>query len=345
MLIENTKAATLAAMIALASSDGLAELSAEQQSAIDSFVTSEAKSAWFAAYSRDNETLSLRQANHIAEIIIEAKRGGNEPEPFLINEGVVGAASAYSAARETTDEIFDRFEDDFEEADLAEDQIDALRDYFIDRLTDAMTENDTSTVSDSWSSHDRAEVVFVFTNKEHMIDGALTSHRPWPDFTDMVVCEDMRHTLACLGYTVGEYRAASGNKRESSDSLRFGRPAFKRPAPPLASLEKIAEAIDNACSTTFVFCLYAIVPLSDLAKLDPTQPITFTKAHLATYSPWAGTFHDSAKVENVTLTPAMGKLVSVHGYYSPDDICGLVTSHFHGNIANPGSDEPLAKVA
>ena len=345
MLSQDTKTASLAAMITLAQSVGLAVLPSEQKEALDSFIANEAKNAWFSAYNRDNDNLSLREANHIADVLIEANRSGQDPVPLLIESGVVQPASVYHAARETCDEIFSGFEHDFEEAGVTEDQLEALRDYLLDALSDKMIEEDTSTVSDSWSSYDRAEVLFIFSGKEHAIDAALTSHRPWPEFSEMVVCEDLRHTLACLGYTVGEYRAASGNKHDSTAALRLARPAFARPNPPLCSLEKVAEAIDNACTTTFVFCLYAIVPLADLAKLDPGKPLTFTKAHVASYSPWAGTFHDCAEVRNVTVAPAMGKLISAHGYYSPDDICGFVTSYYHGNIANPGSDESLAKAA
>jgi hypothetical protein len=77
-----------------------------------------------------------------------------------------------------------------------------------------------------------------------------------------------------LGYTIGEYRKASGNRHRAHSALP--RNARRRRAP-IISHEQLAEIIDNACSTSFLFCLYAIVPIPELIALDLNRPVTFEK--------------------------------------------------------------------
>lgn len=344
MLENDEKVSPAAAMISIARGTAFAALPENDSAAFSALITQEAKNTWFSAYHRERDLVSLREANHIADVLIASNRSGESPEPALIDERLVWRESADHDARRCADEILATYEDDLTAAALSEDQTESLRETLIEELHSAMEGADTSNLHDCWTSHDRAEVLFIFSAKEHAIDAALTSHKSWAEFSEMAVCEDLRHTLACLGYTVGEYRTASKNRHESAATVQLARPAFKRPSPPLCAMDKIAEAIDNACTTSFVFCLYAIVPLNDLIDLDPNKPLTFSKAHIASYSPWAGTFHDSAIAENVTVTAAMGQLISPHGYYSPDDICGLVQSYYHGRVYNADA-VPLAKAA
>src|SRR3546814_20473763 len=70
------------------------------------------------------------------------------------------------------------------------------------------------------------EVVFLFKRQGYAIDEMISSSKSWSEFSHMHVDHSLQHGLACLGYSVGEYRQLSGNRLES-DNLRPG--VKKRP--------------------------------------------------------------------------------------------------------------------
>src|SRR3546814_18093143 len=69
----------------------------------------------------------------------------------------------------------------------------------------------------------------------------------------MHVDHSLQHGLACLGYSVGEYRQLSGNRLES-DNLR---PGVKKRPDRLVSPAELEEIIDNSCAQYFLFALSA----------------------------------------------------------------------------------------
>jgi len=158
----------------------------------------------------------------------------------------------------------------------------------------------------------------------------FSRHRPWPETSELAVTGNLQFALNNLGYTIGEFRKASGN-RHSADSV-LPRNARRRRAP-VISHEQLAEIIDNACSTAFLFCLYAIVPIPDLIALDLSRPVTFEKCWVATMDPINGTFFDVPANGPVTVKPEDGRFLSGgHLRWSPENICGLHTPYYHASV-------------
>jgi hypothetical protein len=90
--------------------------------------------------------------------------------------------------------------------------------------------------------------------------------------------------------------------------------------------------VDNSCASYFMFVAYAIVPLSQLLRIDLASPATLSDAHIATYNPMNGTFHDAEHVRNLTVSPKNGRYYSGSHGYSPENICCLHTPHYYGEI-------------
>jgi hypothetical protein len=107
----------------------------------------------------------------------------------------------------------------------------------------------------------------------------------------------------------------------------------RRRRAPIISHEQLAEIIDNACSTSFLFCLYAIVPIPELIALDLSRPVTFEKCWVATMDPINGTFFDVPANGPVTVKPEDGRFLSGgHLRWSPENICCLHTPYYHAAV-------------
>src|SRR3546814_5605887 len=100
---------------------------------------------------------------------------------------------------------------------------------------------------DLLDSYDKCEVVFLFKRQGYAIDEMISSSKSWSEFSHMHVDHSLQHGLACLGYSVGEYRQLSGNRLES-DNLRPG--VKKR-----RSEEHTSELQSLMRSSYAVFCL------------------------------------------------------------------------------------------
>jgi hypothetical protein len=209
-----------------------------------------------------------------------------------------------------------------------EEILDAIRSGWEDIAAD----RDDSCVGDLFASYDRCELLFRFSPHRWLDDSLLHSRRPWPQFAELAVTQNLQFALGNLGYTISQYRKASGNTHKADQPLtRHGR----RRRPPIVNWEKIEELVDNACSTSFLVCLYAIVPIPTLIDLDLTKPVTFEKCWVASMDPINGTFHDVPAAGSVTVMPADGRfLAGGHLRWSPDDICGLHTPHYHASVRN-----------
>lgn len=322
------------ALVALARDTGDDSLSPADEIRIDELVAEAAAASWFRAYEPSRDCMTLKQGNAIAEVILDAHAAGEDVHAALATSSLFPRNDVWPAAREAARDLVRRYDEDLQ--DLTRREHAALLSELACRIEPALADADTSTPGDALSSCDRAEVLFVLSPKgKHPLDASITSHRPWPDFAELTVTEDLVHALAALGYTLGDYRKASGNGHASErprGKVRIGRPDFPRRPTPLCSLEAVREMVDNACSTNFLFALYAMVPIAQLIDLDPGRPITFSRAAIATWDPWNGTFHDAVSVPAITVTPAMGTLMSPARWYSPDHICGFVHSYYTADI-------------
>ena len=330
-LVQTASTAASEALIAMATD---CDLSAAQQEHIDHLVTKAAAGAWFRAYEPERDALSLKQGNAIARIILDAHADGQDTDAALIQSCLLPRYDVWSVALELAREILHRHDDALEDltrADYAD-----LTVTLAERIEPALIAADPSRPADALSSYDRAEIVFVLSPRgKHALDASITSHKPWPEFAELYVTEDLAHALAAMGYTLGQYRKASNNGHATEiprGRCRIPRPDFPRRSAPLCSWDAIREIVDNACSSNVLFVLYAMVPIAQLIDLDPSGPLTFSKAALASWDPWNGTFHDAVSVPDVTVTPKMGTLMSAAGWHSPDSICGFVHRYYEADI-------------
>jgi hypothetical protein len=268
---------------------------------------------------------SLKSLNALGARIIDARYEGHDVEDAMEAEFKPGDfwSTWYH-------EVASPVRGLLRDAGLLEDgaAFDAIRDGWEDHAAD----RDDSSVSDLFASHDRCELLFRFSAEQWLDDSLVFSHRPWPDAAELAVTANLQFALNNLGYTVSQFRKASGNRHPADRPLSHH--ARRRRAPIIAP-EQLAEIIDNACSTSFLFCLYAIVPIPDLIALDLGRPVTFEKCWVATMDPINGTFFDVPANGPVTVKPEDGRFLSGgHLRWSPENICGLHTPYYHASVRN-----------
>jgi hypothetical protein len=323
------------ALVALARQPDGAALTDAQRVQIDTMVAGVAADSWFRTYGPSRNPMSLKEGTAIASVILDACEAGRDAEQALIEAHLLTQGDAWYHARELARELTERHDDDL--IDLTRREHSALLQALAERIEPALGDADPSTPRDALSGHDRAEVVFVFSPRgKPPLDGAIVSNRPWPAFEELTVNDGLAHALACMGYTVGQYRKASGNRRAAErgrGKMRLARADFARREEPICTWDAVREMVDNACATHFVFCAYAIVSVEQLIDLDPTKPFTLSKAAIATWNPWSGTFHDAVNVLALALLPAMGTLIAPAHLHSPDQICGFVHSYYEAEIS------------
>ncbi len=278
-------------------------------------------------YWRDrSDCWSLRSLNALAARIIDARYDGHDVEEAM--EAEYPPAEFWPTwHHEVASEVRTLLQDAGGRDDGHE-ILDAIRSGWEDMAAD----RDDSCVSDLFASYDRCELLFRFSPHRWLDDSLLHSHRPWPEFAELAVTENLQFVLGNLGYTIGQYRKASGNSHKANTALPSL--ARRRPAP-IVSWEQVEELVDNACSTSFLVCLYAIVPIPELIDLDLTKPVTFEKCWVASLDPINGTFHDVPANGPVTVMPADGRfLAGGHLQWSPENICGLHTPYYHASVRN-----------
>lgn len=300
----------------------------------DTFLASEAGASWLGAladnfphsrYWRDrSDCWSLKSLNALAARIIDARYDGHDVEEAM--EAEFRPADFWSTWYH---EVAPEVRGMLREAGIADDgnTFDAIRNGWEDHAAD----RDESSVGDLFASHDHCELLFRFSTERWLDDSLAFSHRPWPEAAELGVTPNLQFALANLGYTVTAFRKASGNRRASEGRL----PRCPRRRAPVISYEQLAEIIDNACSTSFLFALYAVVPIPDLIALDLTRPVTFDKCWVATLDPINGTFQDVPANGPVTVNPGDGRFLSGgHLRWSPENICCLHTPHYHARVRN-----------
>ena len=302
----------------------------------DAFLASDAGADWIAQlaeavphtrYWRDrSDCWSLKQLNGLAAKIIDALYEGQDAEFAMEAEfppSEFGDTWHYQIARPLRDQL---------DAAGIGDTDGEIRDEIRSAWEDAAADRDDSQVADLFASHDRCELLFRFSTEQWLDDSLIHSRKPWPEASALSVTRNLQFALSNLGYTVTEFRKRSENPHPACEYLQ--RSARRRRAP-IVTWDQLNELIDNACSTSFLFCLYAIVPIPDLIGLDLSKPVTFEKCWVASLDPINGTFHDVEANGPVTVGPDDGRFLSGgHLHWSPENICGLYTPHYHGVVCN-----------
>lgn len=306
---------------------------------------------YYTRYSRDySSVIKLDQGNKIAAAILEAKRSAAPgAEPMEIEAAIAEHIPAeyvgdywlyhgYEQVLAVLQEIADDLDTEHPGHPFEPDEwIEALEHPICDQLV----ETDDSSPSDVLGRFDQCEILFFLIQDGYTLDEMISSNRNFSDFSDLHIGPELQHPLSRLGYTIGEYRTLSGNRNESQDLRRGLR---KRPQP-LLDASELEEIVENACSSYFLFAVYAVVSLSDLINLDLSRPATFSNAAIATYNPYAGTFMDVSSKKDITVEPFEGRFESGAVGYSPDDICGLVHSHYFSELRNSPEAAALPKAA
>lgn len=155
--------------------------------------------------------------------------------------------------------------------------------------------------------HDRLALLFHFGTDGPPDRGLIHSHQPCRGAPDLSITRNLQVALANLGYSVGEFRRAAGNVHPADEYLQ--RSARRRRAPVL-SWDQFNQVISRACSTPFLFGLYAMVPVTDLLTLDLHKPVVFTRCWVACVDPLNATFHAVETNQPVTVQPTDGRFVS-----------------------------------
>ena len=306
---------------------------------------------YYERYSRDyNSVIKLDQGNKIAASILEAKRSAAPgAEPMEIEAAIAEHIPAeyvgdywfyhgYEQVLAVLQGIADDLDAEHPGHSFEPDEwIEALQDPICEHLV----ETDDSAPSDLLGRFDQCEILFFLIQDGHTLDEMISSNRNFSDFSDLHIGPELQHPLSRLGYTISEYRALSRN-RNASEDLRRG--LRKRPQP-LLDASELKEIVENASASNFLFAVYAIVSLPDLINLDLSRPATFNNAAIATYNPYTGTFMDVSSKKNVTVEPFEGRFESGAVGYSPDDICGLVHSHYFSELRNSPETVAIPKAA
>jgi hypothetical protein len=178
----------------------------------------------------------------------------------------------------------------------------------IDQLVvDHMSGDDDSSVMDMFGSYDTCEIAidlsgsnWLYTNK---------------GFDEMTVDHTLQLTLNNLGYTVGEYRRMSGN-RKTDGKLRRRMPRRQAPLVTEDEMRSLFEETYNG----FSIILYAIVPVKDVFSIDIGKPVTLSRYSVASYNSSSGTFFSVDRQQAITIDPARHEIRGVTGS-SPVDIC------------------------
>jgi hypothetical protein len=298
-----------------------------------------AVNANFCAYSGSGDRpLSLKEAARFAHTILDALKRGRDATAALAASFTTSFNG--DAAEEVVEPITNWFMSALREAtaDAAEGVSPAIDDDFEELLRDAVVDRaiaiDTSTPLDAFSKFDKAEVVFIFGddmgNIDTPIDRMLACAGSWADPARMIINRDFQRALAPLGWSATRYRRVFKDIEAPIERLASLRP--RREA--LVSEKDLASIIENACTNHFFLVAYAQVGIPDLARLDLKKPLRFSKAAIGSYNPFDGTFFDAVSVNNLVVRPSDGVLHDCHGWYGPDDICGLVGSYYAASLAN-----------
>lgn len=287
---------------------------------------------------RSDPTMSLKRGSRLGEALLTRGADTSADEVYEAEFGMGNDAfdSFFQQGTGRVDALLDALE-----AALAGEGLEGLGDRerweeaLRNAVTDRMEEEDDSKASDLVGDA-LAEVVFVFGPARDCEGNYVMASGPSLSAAGAVPNAGLRGALASLGYTLEEYRSLTGNLAPTVGTAPRGGVRADKVVP----WEAIREALDEASSPFTNLVLYAQVPVDDLEDLDRTRPIRFDHATFASYEPLSGTFFETARVEDVVVRPGEGFLETCHGWYGPDEICGLVGHLFEGRVSNVAADAP-----
>jgi len=210
-----------------------------------------------------------------------------------------------------------------------------------------LVDDDDSTPEGMISSFDKVEIMFWLIPPKGSPDDLCTIAGPWPDPARVGINDEFQFALAKLGWTVTDWRRHVGSKEPSE--LSGTRPprgtgqgfpgAVDGSLDPLVSLEDLKVVIENGCTQFFGLVLYAYVPLSDVLNIDLKRHMAFSKAHVALYNPYAGTFMSTVARPGpvVVMDGVDGRFEGLLGE-SPKDFCGMVMDGFDARLLDHAKD-------
>jgi len=162
-------------------------------------------------------------------------------------------------------------------------------------------------VADLFASHDRCEVLFCFSAEPSLTDGLIHSNGILRGAPGLLITRALQFALCSLGYRVNEFRKASRNVNAAQEYLQRG--ARLRRAP-IVGWDRLNALIDNTASPAFVFCLHALVPITDLIGLDLGRPVTLQGCRVATLDPQTAAFAHVEADGPVTVRYGEGRFLS-----------------------------------
>jgi hypothetical protein len=201
-----------------------------------------------------------------------------------------------------------------------------------DRAVEIMVEDDDSTPTDVLQHFDEVELVFHMVPEWAETDEFLSFSGPYLDPEKMIVDDRLAFALGALGYTVQEFRDATGNAMPD---------AVVKPedvvvnADRIVTMDDIVEMIENASITFFNFVAYARVPITDLLALDLSRAFAFGNVSIGSHNRMDGTYHDVRVKREVVLRDGVhGRLDTVAGY-GPNEVCDFVMSYYDARLYEP----------
>jgi hypothetical protein len=320
----------------------------EQSPSFEKLCEAVAEQTYFTRYYEGSQRspINLKNGNEIGRMIIDAEnkeearraleeyhRFGNDPEDTLDEEGLNAATILEFIAEAVQDE----HDETWEPLGDRDEWLSSLH----QNICEKMEDDDDSTVLDLYGSYDCCEVIFWLGNtNRYFEDRAINSSEQWSEASILVPNRDLQEALAPIGYTLTEFRKIANNKQPAVTYHRDNpHRRIKVAKSKMVQPEDLIETIDNACTSYFAFCLYSIVPITELIDIDKTKPIHFSNAKFASYNPMSGTFHNVDRPGQVIVQPTDGTL-DVARHYGPDDICGFVHRYFKGSITNVDKMKP-----
>ena len=206
---------------------------------------------------------------------------------------------------------------------------DELVEQTAEALCDMVREDDDSTVKDMFSDCDKAEVVFyLIPDNGYVSDNQTTTDR-YNDWDQINLGSSFINTLPRLGYTLEQYIAHSGNKKEVSENAM----PDMEPRLPLATLDELKEIVENSGSSYFHFAVYAKLSILDLLEIDLEKPVKLSKYAICAIDAERGTFYEITKDQPIVLRPHEGVWHAFKGE-GPIEWCCMTGRPFEAEISN-----------
>lgn len=293
-------------------------------------------------YDHQRSPYDLKFSHKLAEAIIGAKKRGESAEQGLEESGEFSNGGGDDGLWSEADSEVEDFISDLRDAreEMEEDENNQViintdwdenetKESLRDAAIDQTMSKDDSSITDLIGSYDHFEIGFILSPSDSVEDDCISSTKNWADWSALQINDGLVGALARMGYSLKEYRAHSGNREKIHAKRRH-----KVWPNQLATLDQIKSLVDDACSSQFIFMIYAQVSLADLVKVNLNQPLVLDQYALSTYNSWNGTFFDISFKSPIVIDPKRAFLHLPGEGYSPDSICGLVGSYYTADLKN-----------